>query len=482
MQFPVYLFEEHSSVLPIWWQSRDTPCIAVYLDAHLDLQKISRDKIEALKQCQTPDQIKALEAPHHLNPSAEYAFGIEDFLYAASELKLISRLIWVVPPHIPRAYSSSLLDIVQQMEGVSFAELCSFKPVGNHALRGTLLGLDITLCSFEDLHRLEIQAPWYLDIDIDYFVRVPDDRLWIEPGLVLDSILKQLGHPHTATISRAVDSGFTPLSMRYIADYLAAILNQDQHLPSHYQQLTLALNHLTQGQSAVALDICQQAATKVPDCAASHYLMSLILEAGNKSDDQIQAARNRAIALDGHYAFDLARFASGFPNRHRNCSAAQLDALSKKLADTSTSNKAISEIAIGLLYAAHGELKAAWQLLQKQTGDLSEHRDLLMAIARGILKSNEPHKAKELLELAAQSSKTSSSAQLSLGDLALRTGEPLAALHHYQKVSAYAPAWLLPLERQAACLEILNETSLLENLQQTIAQRKSRLAELIQNG
>ena len=483
-RFPIHIFEEHSSTLPVWWQSRKPPCTAVYLDAHLDLQKIPAGKIEALQQCQNLKQIEALEAPHHLNLSEKYAFGIENFLYAASELKLIKQLIWVVPPHIPKTYSSSLLGFVQQMEGVSFAELCSFKSVGNHALRGTLLGLDITLCSFEDLHSLKIEAPWYLDIDIDYFVRVPDDQLWIDPDTVLTSILEQLGKPEIATISRAVDSGFTPLSMRYIADYAAAILQQDQKSSSHYQQLTQALNHLSRSQTALALDIFRKAVKSKADCAASHYLMSIALDIEKQAPKQVQTARTKAIALDNHYAFDLSRVASGFPNRHRPCSAAQLDALSKQLSTIGASNTdkptPMSEIAIGLLYATHGELNMAWQLLQKQRGDFSGHSELLMAIVHGILESSEPQKAKALLEQAIKSSKTRSNAHLSLADLALSAGDTQTALHHYEKVSHYSPAWLRPLEQQALCLEKLDETALHKKLSQAIEQRKLQLTHLIQ--
>lgn len=479
VQFPIYLFEEHSSSLPVWWQARDTPSTVVYLDAHLDLQQISEDRIEALKQCQTLAQIKALEAPHHLNPSPDYSFGIENFLFAASELDLITRLIWVVPPHIPRAYSASLLDIVQQMEGVSFAELSSFKTVGKDALRGTLLGLDITLCGFEDLHHLQINEPWYLDVDIDYFVRVPDDTLWADPSAVISGILAQLGNPEIATISRAVDSGFTPLSMRFIADYVEAILIQDQGLSRHYAQLTLALNHLTQGRTPLALETGRQVVESMPDCAAGHYLMSLIIAQANHADDQIRATRKKAIDLDGHYAVDLARIACGFPNRHQVCSTTLLDALGKQLSSADTSNSASSEIAVGLLYAAQGQLKLAWQLLQKQTGVFSGHCELRMAIARGILQSSEPGKAKELLELTAQSNRTRCSAQLSLGDLALHAGDTQTALSHYQKVSSYAPAWLLPLEQQALCLERLNEAEPLKQLRHIIEQRKRQLAHLI---
>jgi len=87
--FPIHLFEEHSSTLPVWWQYRAQPRTAVYLDAHLDLQQTAPDQLEALKHCESMEQIKELESPHHLNLSKKYAYGIENFLYPASKLKYI---------------------------------------------------------------------------------------------------------------------------------------------------------------------------------------------------------------------------------------------------------------------------------------------------------------------------------------------------------------------------------------------------------
>ena len=180
----------------------------MYLDAHLDLQKTSDEAIGALKRCTRLEHVQDLEAPDHLNRSARYAFGIENFLYAGQRLNLIDRLIWVAPPHIPRQYSTALIEYTQQMDGISFDELTSFEEIGRNAVRGTLLGLDITICDYDALDTLGIDDHFYLDVDIDYFVDVPSDRLWIDPATVINAITAQLGEPQLVTISRAVTSGF----------------------------------------------------------------------------------------------------------------------------------------------------------------------------------------------------------------------------------------------------------------------------------
>jgi len=481
--FPVHLFEEHSSTLPIWWQHRSKPRTAVYLDAHLDLQQTSREALHALQTCTSLQQVKALEAPHHLNPASRYAFGIENFLYPASKLNLIDRLIWVVPPHIPRQYSSALLDYIQQMNGISFAELSGFKTVGEGALRGTLLGLDITLCDFQQLHSLNISRSYYLDIDVDYFVQVPEDRLWIDPGEVIPSILNQLGDPAVATISRAVSSGFTPLSMHFLADYVAQLL---QGTPADadaapYRYLVTALEFIYDSQATQAIEICQQAIRTQPGVAATHFICSIAMELAGRTAIEISTERARAIELEPAYAFDVSRAACGIPNRHRNIGRKPLDALATQLQQIEPDKAGLAEVAIAHLYAQSGELKQAWQLLQKQQGELQNHAELLLAIARGILESDSPQHAQPLLERAAKSSKTRTSATLFLGDLAVHQGQIKQALEHYQRAHALAPAWLLPLQRQLHCLDKLTDAVQGDKIRAIITHREQVLANLSEN-
>ncbi len=477
--FPIHLFEEHSASLPIWWQNRASPCTAVYLDAHLDLQQISEEQLQSLKNCDSLDEFKALEAPHHLIQNTRYAYGIENFLYPASQLKLIDRLIWVVPPHIPRSYNATLLEYIQQMDGISFEELSGFVEVFEGVLRGQLLGLDITICEFHHLHKLNVSNHYYLDIDIDYFVKVPEDRLWVDPGQVVEQVLKQLGAPVIATVSRAVSSGHTPLSLRFVGDYVTAVIAGEKSESNHFHQLYLATLSIEKNQTEKAISLCQQAITTHADCAASHYLLGKAMNQADITGGESNI--KHAMKLDDQYNYDLSREASSFPNRHRELHSDQLNLLATQLNTRTFESKerCFAEIAIGLLYAEHGMLKQAWELLQKQSGELADHCDLLMAIARGVLASNEPYKAKQLLELATKDIKTRTGATMLIGDLAFMAGNIKLADEFYLKTSGYAPAWMAPLERRLFCLERLDERDKLNTLKERIEQRKQVLSSLI---
>ena len=83
------VFEEHSAVLAHWWHAGARARTVVYLDAHLDLQHISADRMRRLVECTSAERVAALAKPHHLCPDRGYSYGLENFLYPAVRLGLI---------------------------------------------------------------------------------------------------------------------------------------------------------------------------------------------------------------------------------------------------------------------------------------------------------------------------------------------------------------------------------------------------------
>jgi len=475
-RFPIHLFEEHSSTLPVWWQRRGRPRTAVYLDAHLDLQRTADESLRALQRCRTLDQVQALEAPHHLNPASRFAYGIENFLYPASRLGLIDRLVWVAPPHIPRAYSPSLLGYVEQMDGISFEELTGFVAVGERAIRGRLLGLDITICGFEELDRVGVGPEYLLDVDCDYFIEVPGDRPWIDPQAVIPRMLDRLGSPLLATVSRAVSSGFTPLHFRFLGDYVAALLDDDRQAIAHYGKLFEASRRLTAGRAEAAAVLCRQALAARPTCAASHNLLHLCV------DDPGESAMlsRQAEELDEGYAFDLSRDACGFMHRRRRVTLRQVQALYDALGRVPGGSERLApaEVAVGQLCAGAGRSADALRLLDKQGGDFADHGDLALQIANCLRSGDALGRVAQLLERARRCEKTCTSSTLYLGDLALSAGDARRAVQYYQAVCDRAPAWGLPLERLRRCADMLRDRDRSKRIAAELGRRHRVLSSL----
>ncbi|MFT5573387.1 MAG: hypothetical protein ACI9FR_002322 [Cryomorphaceae bacterium] len=478
----IYLFEEHSSTLPVWWERKNSAGhgktrTVVYLDAHLDLQQISPESLDRLRACETIDQVKNLEAPNHLNPANRFSFGIENFLYAAHKLDLVDRLIWVAPPHIPRDYSKSLLDYIQQMDGITFAELSGFKRTPSGALRGKLLGLDITICDYQALKGLQIEEGYYLDVDIDYFVDVPADQLWIDPAHVINQILQQVGQPELVTVSRAVTSGFTPLSFRFIGDYVVSLLNKNQSDLDYYGKLYSAIEDLTQGHFESGQLTCQQLLEQRPELPHAYYIKAISGTSERKNTLLAQAQ-----AVDEAYAFDLARESIGLLNRKKNLDKNQLQKLLIALnnLELNQQQRQQAEVALAQVSAAAGLAQAAMELLAKQIGDYADHPDIALILAASQMQqSGLREQCRSLLEMASGHEKNATSAQLYLGDLAFAEENYSVAKEHYQTAHQRASAWIVPLDRLRNCYEKLADETQASKISATIEKRLTTLESLI---
>lgn len=474
----IHLLEEHSSSLPIWWAQHDSPRTVVYLDAHLDLQKTGDDSLAALKACTALDKVQALESPSHLNPSTRYAFGIENFLYAAHQLKLIDRLIWVAPPHIPRHYSRELIDYIQQMDGISFDELTGFQKTGRNAVRGTLLGLDITICDYDDLDSFDIDNNFYLDVDIDYFVHVPSDRLWIDPALVINTITAQLGNPSLVTISRAVSSGFMPMELRFVGDYIYSILTGEKAEFNYYQKLTTAIRNIDDGNIALGQHTCTQLISDQPELAAAYYVLALSTADTSEKNRLLDMACN----CNKAYEFDLAREAIGLLNRRKSLNANSLRRLATTLEtlNLEKSQYEQAEVALARVFSVGGNLENALSLSEKQTGDYANHEDVLLSVsARQLEDHTKREQNKAMLNNVCNGVKNATAANVYLGDLEFANDNFNAALEHYASAQNTAPAWMLPLERMLACYQQLGMSDKANEVELRIAQRQQRLTQIL---
>ncbi len=478
LQTNVHLFEEHSSALPIWWAQHSGPRTIVYLDAHLDLQKTDPDSLAALKACSKLEEVRALEAPDHLNPSTRYAFGIENFLYPAHQLNLFDRLVWVAPPHIPRQYSRALIDYTQQMDGISFDELISFRELNRRAVRGTLLGLDITICDYDDLESLNIEKDFYLDIDIDYFVDVPSDRLWIDPAKVITAIIAQLGKPQLVTISRAVSSGFTPVAFRFVGDYIYSLLTGQKSDFDYYENLIKAIRHLSGGDIERGWRSCERLIEEHPKLAPAYYILALSTTDVERKNRLLEAAK----ICDRAYGFDLAREAIGLLRRKKTLNVRTLQQLSSMLNTLrlGKSQREQAEVALAQVLAASGDVHSALSLLAKQSGDYVDHEDVLLSVSMKQL--DNPAKREQnrkILNKVSNGTKYATVANLYLGDLEFANQDYQAALERYMEAHSRAPAWTLPLERMRLSYQRLGLSNKAKYVDARIENRRQRLEQVI---
>ncbi len=476
----VFLFEEHCSTLPVWWARRDRPRTVVYLDAHLDLRPVAPQAMASLQSCSSIEEVEALGAPHYLDTSPDYAFGIDNFLYAAHKLNLIERLIWVTPPHIPRTYTQQLIDYLQRVDGITFEELTGFEEAGPNVMRGNLMGLDITICDYDRLDAVGIGDEYNLDIDVNYFVRVPEDRFWIEPAIVISKIVDQLGEPSLVTISRSVESGFTPLAFRFVGDYIYSRFCRKSDQFKYYWRLSSAIQKLSRGKKEAGRKICEELTETNPEFAAAWYLLALISKDASERNRLLEEAASR----DEKYRKDLARESISLLHRNKPLKHKRLQRLLDTLEDLELTpgEREYTEIALARTLAVAGNSAQAQQLLKKQNGAHAKYDEVMLAIAADrLLNEKYCNETWDMLIRVCDGYKNVTAANIYLGDLESAKGQYETALEHYREAHRRAPAWMSPLKKMLVpCQQLLMQREY-DGLKEEIRQREQRLRQLMED-
>lgn len=430
------LFEEHASVLPHWVERGVRDATLVCLDAHLDLQFIAPERIARLRACRSAVQVARLESPHPLSPRRDSCYGIEDFLYAAAQMGVIRRLVWVAPPHVLLGVGDALAGL-QQMEGVTPQQLASFRRVPGGWIEGELLGLPIAAMEWQQLAACPLDGPVVVDIDTDYFVKVPQDRIWARPRVIAAALRERVGEGHELTISRSVGTGFLPLRHRFLADHLAALWEGRQEEERHWQRLLeLESSPAPEAERAAAL----RALLAVrPGCAATCHALANATAA--PAERAVLLAR--AAALDAHYGGDVLRHLGVLRARQQGLDLATVLRLHHELAqwDDGTARAGPAWVAMGLLYAAFGRLAEAMACDQRSLRHGPGHPDLALQIGRLHMAAGDDETAIPWFERAASDDETRVAAWMHLSVCASRRGALAEAWNLANAAHAAAPAW-----------------------------------------
>lgn len=434
------IFEEHSSVLPLWWEGRAQARTIVYLDAHLDLQHIGDERIARLKGCRSVEQVRALEKPHFLMPDDRFSYSLEDFLYPASRLGLIERLIWVAPLHVRTAYSAHAIGQLQQMDGVRPEDLYAFKKTIGGWIEGRILGLDMVICDYRHLEHIALPADSLIDIDIDYFITVPGDKAWVNPREVFEVLHRLPLAPGVVTLSRSVHSGFTPLRFRFIADYLAALWEDRGDEQAHYARLFEYEALLRAGGRQEAVSGLRRELERYQGCAATWYLLGLA------EADAAEAARYRGRAgeLSGAYQQNVLRSVCELRNRSLPVDMSSVLGLERRLvAETGsdTTERGLAWAALGLIYCIFGELPRATDCYRRVSAVLGEHPELAMEIGKLLAGSGQLDPAEVYLRVALQDDKSRTGAHFIIAQIKGAKGLLDEAREHLVRASEAAPAW-----------------------------------------
>lgn len=430
------LFEEHASVLPHWIEQGVRGATLVCLDAHLDLQFIAPEKIARLRTCRSAAEVAQLESAHPLSPRRDSCYGIEDFLYAAAQLGVVRRLVWVAPPHVLGSLDDALAAL-RQMEGVTPAQIASFRRQPGVWIEGELLGVPVVAMEWQQLAAFHCDGPVVLDIDADYFTRLPQERVWARPRVIATALRDCFPGVEELTIARSVGTGFLPLRHRFLADHLAAWWEGRMEQERHWQHLLeIETSHAPDAEKAMAL----RALLAVrPGCAATCHALALVLP--DAAERAVLLAR--AAALDAHYGGDVLRHLGALRARQGGLDLATVLRVHAQVArwDDGTERAGPAWVALGLLYALFGRLPDAIACDLHSLRHGPGHPDLALQIGRLHMAAGAHEAAEPWLERAAADDETRAAAWLHLSVCASRRGALEQAWTWAHAAHEAAPAW-----------------------------------------
>lgn len=216
-------FEEHGEVLSHWISSGWKNEITIIFDRHFDFKRLTRKNSERiLNVVKSGQDISALNRDISFRNDARFAYGLDDFLFPAMELKLIERLIWVYPS--PRPLSDKeLFDLLwKQFEripgfGASILENIACSKSG---ISVQLETLKIELTTLDRLPLMAFSNAARIDVDLDFFfmnsfglTHHPNDVAKVLRNMKLDL--------NSVAFTYSVSSGFLPADFRWVGSSLA---------------------------------------------------------------------------------------------------------------------------------------------------------------------------------------------------------------------------------------------------------------------
>ncbi|MCU4992343.1 hypothetical protein OCF10_26010 [Bacillus cereus] len=245
-------FEEHGEVLPFWQGTIKEPATLLYFDRHLDLKLISETKIQKIHQRVEKNQsLNILNRDIPCREDEQYAYGLDDFLYAAIDLNMFKKIIWVSPVVEHKGNVNdlgqvfwNLLSLIPQ-HGTEIID--SFKKY-SFGIETKIKNTTLMITTLNNLKYMQLykESNLITDIDLDFFYNPENKNLYYKLDQVLQILKENKITDTIKTMTYSIKSGFMPEPYRRLSSIFSHKL--DMKLISNP-----ARNHLVPIETMAAL-------------------------------------------------------------------------------------------------------------------------------------------------------------------------------------------------------------------------------------
>jgi len=475
----VRLFENHSDSLIAWRVAGVRDRILVHVDGHADLDWLPDVTIARLAAA-SPEELAALELhPYAIDGKTHERFAIWNFVYPAARLGLVREFVWVVPDGTisdPQSADELVRKLIfGKMQMIALDDARTLRLEGR-IIRGTILGLPITICELDDLPAFD--EPVLLDLDLDFLTTrsATSQEVGAEPSATPEALVARLRargiRSDLATVSYSTIGGFLPPAFRWLGPAMVAALKgaPDAEM-DRWRRRARADVALTGVGRPAALAALRALATAQPDDGSLWYALSLA-EAATGHAAAAEAASAKAVAADPlladaqlfeadalwlnqRYAEALPLYAgyrrTHLPGRYR---AYALRREASCLARTGRTDEAIAALRqviaiapdhadtrldLGVLLRERGDLDGAIAQLLEARRRLPDLAAYAMALGTTYAMQDRIGEAIDALEAAVALRPSWSQAQLNLGLLLAQAGRPVDAAAHLNAALTLEP-------------------------------------------
>lgn len=475
----VRLFENNSGALIVWRRAGVRDRILVHLDGHADLDWLPDVTIARLAAA-SPEELRALERhPYAIDGKIHERFGTWDFVYPAARLGLVREFVWVVPDGTmsdPRAaYELVRQRILGTMQMIALDDARALHLEGR-TIRGSILGLPITICELDDLPAFD--EPVLLDVDLDYLTTrsATSQEVMSEPSLTPDALVVRLSargiRADLATISFSTIGGHVPPGCRWLGPAISAALRRAPDAETdRFRRRTQADVALAAGRKPAAVASLRALAAAHPEDGSLWYALSRE-EARSGHSAAAAGALAKAVAadpiLEDAPLFEAdalrlnERYAEALPlytgyRTSRPSGPFVAYALWREagcLVRTGNTDEAIAALRnMARTAPGHGDTRLELGLLLRERGDLDgaiaqflEARKILpdlaayaMALGTAYAQQDRIGEAVDALEAAVLIRPSWGQAQFNLGLLLAKAGRPVDAAAHLNAAQMLEP-------------------------------------------
>jgi len=221
--------EDHDGAYFFWKSAGLTDATVLHFDAHLDVgdDGFPGDLLQRILACRDVNELSRFRADQ-----ATSWIGIHpgNYLYPALKDGTASRLIWVVPPHLPFPEAAQngreptgtdpfLAWIREELQKWVCLGLDEYRSLAaaKGIISGHLVKRPLFVCTHE--HLPELPAALLVDIDLDYFID-QQDLIWITARRFLGRLARAAPRINALTMAYSISGGYMPTEHRYVGDLL----------------------------------------------------------------------------------------------------------------------------------------------------------------------------------------------------------------------------------------------------------------------